>query len=88
MLFFLDQYSSQYMVLAKHFDQIQSLYELFSKRIHDLMPVLNFATCIMYSVLSCKSGTSFPTLLIFILSAKMVNHYEVCIIIQDIEHRL
>ena len=35
------------MVLAKHFDKIQSLYDLISKQIRDLMPVLNLL-CVYY----------------------------------------
>ena len=47
-----------------------------------------FLMCITYSVLWCKSATSFSTISIFILSVKMVNHYEVYVIFQDINHQL
>ena len=45
-----------------------------------------FLMCITYSVVSSKLVTSFSTFLIFLLSGKMVNHYEVHVIFQDIEH--
>ena len=41
---------------------------------------------ITYSVLSCKLATSLSTFSIFILSGKIVNHYEVHVIFQDTEH--
>ena len=45
--------------------------------------------CITYSVLSCKLGTIFSTFSIFILSGKiLVNHYDVHVILQDIEQQL
>ena len=44
--------------------------------------------CITYSVLTCKLATSFSTSSISILSVKMVNHNEVYVIFQDIEHQL
>ena len=40
--------------------------------------------CITYSVLSCKLAARFRRF----LSSKMVNHYEVHAIIQDIEQKL
>ena len=65
------------------------VYELFSKLIHDLMPVLIFFMWMTYTVLSCKLVTSFSTFSIFILSGKkMVSHYEVHVVFQHIEHQL
>ena len=50
--------------------------------------------CTTYSVLSCKLATGFSIFSVFMLfqfsffQVKMVNHYEVYIIFQDIEHQL
>ena len=41
-----------------------------------------------YSVSSCKLVTSFLTVLFSFFLVKMVNHYEVYVIVQDIKHQL
>ena len=41
LLFLIDQYSHEHLILAKHFYNIY-IYEPFLKRINDLMSVLNF----------------------------------------------
>ena len=44
--------------------------------------------CLRYFVLSCELAISFSTFSSFILSGKMVIHYEFHVIFQDIEHQL
>ena len=44
--------------------------------------------CITYSVLSCKLAQAFRLLQSSFFLVKMVNHYEVHEIFQDIKHQL
>ena len=43
---------------------------------------------ITYSVLTCKVATSFSLFKPLFFQVKMVNHYEVHVIFQDIERQL
>ena len=49
---------------------------------------LKFLMCMTCSVLSFKLAASFSTFSIFILSEKIVNHDEVHVIFQVIDHHL
>ena len=66
---FLVYYWFRCMVLTIHLDWNWSLYEFFSRVIHDLMLVLNFL-CVKHSFLPNKLVTSFSTFASFFLSGK------------------
>ena len=48
---------------------------------------LKFVIGITYSVLSCKLVTNFPTSYFLVFLVKTLNHHELHLIFQDIEHQ-
>ena len=56
------------------------------EKIHIII-IFKFLMWITYSVLPCKLVTSFSNFSILFFQVKMVNHYEVHVFFQDIEHR-